>query len=150
VFVQPQSAGDVAAGLAEVAVSEPVNGIVELGGPEQFRLDQLARRVPSVNDDPRLVTADVHAHTFGTELTDRSLTPSSEACIARPTSRTGSARPSPGNRAGLIHFNHHGAEDGHHHLVPAVQTAANGEDRHAFVQHRRRVRVRLVERRHDR
>jgi uncharacterized protein YbjT (DUF2867 family) len=45
VFVQPESADDVAAALADVAVSEPVNGIVELAGPEQLRLDELARRV---------------------------------------------------------------------------------------------------------
>ena len=47
VFVQPESADDVAAALAEIAVNQPVNGIVELGGPEQFRLDELAERVLS-------------------------------------------------------------------------------------------------------
>jgi len=82
VLVQPESAGDVAAALAEVAVSEPVNGIVELAGPEQFRLDELARRVLSANNDPRPVTADVHARYFGTELDDRSLTPGRNARIA--------------------------------------------------------------------
>jgi uncharacterized protein YbjT (DUF2867 family) len=82
VFVQPESADDVAAALAEVAVSEPVNGIVELAGPEQFRLDELARRVLSANNDPRPVTADVHARYFGAELADHSLTPGSNARIA--------------------------------------------------------------------
>jgi uncharacterized protein YbjT (DUF2867 family) len=82
VFVQPESADDVAAALADVAVSEPVNGIVELGGPEQFRLDELARRVLSANNDPRPVTADVHARYFGTELADHSLTPGGNARIA--------------------------------------------------------------------
>jgi uncharacterized protein YbjT (DUF2867 family) len=82
VFVQPESADDVAAALAEVAVSEPVNGIVELAGPEQFRLDELARRVLRANNDPRPVTADVHARYFGTELADHSLTPGSDARIA--------------------------------------------------------------------
>jgi uncharacterized protein YbjT (DUF2867 family) len=82
VFVQPESAEDVAAALAEVAVSEPVNGIVELAGPEQFRLDELARRVLRANKDPRRVTADVHARYFGTELADHSLTPGSNARIA--------------------------------------------------------------------
>jgi uncharacterized protein YbjT (DUF2867 family) len=82
VFVQPESADDVAAALADVAVSEPVNGIVELGGPEQFRLDELARRVLSASNDPRPVTADVHARYFGTELDDHSLTPGSDARIA--------------------------------------------------------------------
>jgi uncharacterized protein YbjT (DUF2867 family) len=82
VFVQPESADDVAAALADVAVNEPVNGIVELGGPEQFRLDELARRVLSANNDPRPVTADVHARYFGTELDDHSLTPGDDARIA--------------------------------------------------------------------
>jgi len=82
VFVQPESAADVSAALADVALSEPVNGIVELGGPEQFRLDELARRVLSAKNDPRLVTADVHAQYFGTELEDHSLTPGSDARIA--------------------------------------------------------------------
>jgi uncharacterized protein YbjT (DUF2867 family) len=82
VFVQPESADDVAAALADVAVSEPVNGIVELAGPEQFRLDELARRVLSANNDPRPVTADVHARYFGAELEDHSLTPVGNARIA--------------------------------------------------------------------
>jgi len=82
VFVQPESADDVAGALAEIAVSEPVNGIVELAGPEQFRLDELARRVLRAKDDPRAVTADVHARYFGAELADHSLTPGSNARIA--------------------------------------------------------------------
>jgi uncharacterized protein YbjT (DUF2867 family) len=82
VFVQPEAADDVAAALAEVAVTEPVNGIVELAGPEQFRLDELARRVLRAYNDPRPVTTDVHARYFGTELDDHSLTPGSNARIA--------------------------------------------------------------------
>ena len=82
VLVQPESADDVADALADVAVSDPVNGIVELAGPEQFRLDELARRVLRANNDPRPVTADVHARYFGTELDDNSLTPGSSARIA--------------------------------------------------------------------
>jgi uncharacterized protein YbjT (DUF2867 family) len=82
VFVQPESADDVAAALADVAVSDPLNGIVELGGPEQFRLDELARRVLSANHDPRPVTADVHARYYGSELDDHSLTPGGNARIA--------------------------------------------------------------------
>jgi uncharacterized protein YbjT (DUF2867 family) len=82
VFVQPESADDVAAALAEVAVREPMNGVVELAGPEQFRLDELARRVLQANNDPRPVTADVHARYFGAELAEHSLTPGSNARIA--------------------------------------------------------------------
>jgi uncharacterized protein YbjT (DUF2867 family) len=82
VFVQPESADDVAAALADLAESEPVKGIVELGGPEQFRFDELAQRFLSAKDDPRPVTADVHARYFGTELDEHSLTPGSNARIA--------------------------------------------------------------------
>jgi uncharacterized protein YbjT (DUF2867 family) len=82
VFVQPESADDVAAALADVALGEPVNGIVELAGPEQFRLDELVRQVLGARNDQRPVTADVHARYFGTELDAHSLTPGSNARIA--------------------------------------------------------------------
>jgi uncharacterized protein YbjT (DUF2867 family) len=82
VLVQPEAADDVAAALADVAVNEPVNGTVELAGPEQFRLDALARRLLSANDDPRRVTADARARYFGAELDDDSLAPGSNARIA--------------------------------------------------------------------
>jgi uncharacterized protein YbjT (DUF2867 family) len=82
VLVQPESAEDVAAALADVAVSAPVNGIVELAGPEAFRLDELARRVLSANNDSRLVTTDIHARYFGAELDDHSLTPGDNPRIA--------------------------------------------------------------------
>ena len=74
-LVQPESADDVAGTLADVAVGAPLNDTVELAGPEVFRLDELARRVLKASDDPRQVTADVHARYFGTELNDQSLTP---------------------------------------------------------------------------
>lgn len=82
VFIQPESADDVAATLADVAVNKPVNGIVELAGPEQFRLDELARRVLQAKNDERLVEADVHARYFGAELDEHSLSPDSNARIA--------------------------------------------------------------------
>ena len=82
VLVQPEAAADVAAALADVAVSAPVNGIVELAGPEAFRFDELARRFLSANNDPRRVTADVHARYFGAELDEHSLTPGDNARIA--------------------------------------------------------------------
>ena len=81
VLIQPEAADDVAA-LADAAASAPVNGTVELAGPERFRLDELARRVLSANNDPRQVTADVHARYFGAELDDHSLTPGAHPRIA--------------------------------------------------------------------
>jgi uncharacterized protein YbjT (DUF2867 family) len=82
VFIQPESAGDVAAALADLATNEPVNGIVELGGPEQFKLDELVRRVLCDHHDSRLVETDVHARYFGAELEAHSLTPRPDARIA--------------------------------------------------------------------
>jgi uncharacterized protein YbjT (DUF2867 family) len=81
VLVQPVAAADVVAALAEIAVSAPVNGVVELAGPEQFRLDELARRVLGSHNDRRRVRADPHARYFGAELDDRSLTPGDEPLI---------------------------------------------------------------------
>jgi uncharacterized protein YbjT (DUF2867 family) len=81
-LVQPEAADDVVATLADVAVGAPLNDTVELAGPEAFRLDELARRVLNASDDPRRVTADVHARYFGAELDDRSLTPGDDARIA--------------------------------------------------------------------
>lgn len=82
VFVQPEAAADVAATLCDVALGEPVNGVVELAGPERFRLDELVRRVLYVNNDSRQVTADVHARYFGAELDAYSLVPAGSARIA--------------------------------------------------------------------
>ncbi len=85
VLVQPEAADDVAAVLAEVALGEPVNGIVELAGPEQFRFDELARRFLSANNDPRKVTADAHARYFGAELDEGSLVPLGDNPRIAPT-----------------------------------------------------------------
>ena len=82
VLIQPEAADDVAAALADVAVSSPANGIVELAGPEAFRFDELVRRVLRAKKDPRRVTADAHARYFGAELDERSLTPGTNARLA--------------------------------------------------------------------
>jgi uncharacterized protein YbjT (DUF2867 family) len=82
VLIQPEAADDVAAALADIAVSAPVNGMVELAGPEAFRFDELAQRVLSAKNDPRRVTADVHARYFGAELDEHSLTPGDSPRIA--------------------------------------------------------------------
>ena len=78
-LMQPIVSDDVAAALADVAVGAPLNGTVELAGPEPIRLDELVRRFLSANRDGRKVTTDVHARYFGTELNDQSLTPGKNA-----------------------------------------------------------------------
>ena len=74
-LVQPIVSDDVAAALVQVAVDAPLNGTVELAGPEPIRLDELVRRYLSANRDARKVTTDVHARYFGIEVNDQSLTP---------------------------------------------------------------------------
>src|SRR5213594_1592222 len=74
-LMQPIVSDDVAAAMADVAVGKPVNGTVELAGPEPIRLDELVRRYLSANRDARKVTTDVHARYFGIEVNDQSLTP---------------------------------------------------------------------------
>jgi len=76
---QPMAADDVATAVARVAMGPPLNGIVEVGGPEQFRFDELIRRALSARNDPREVIADPHARYFGTELSEYSLVPGSDA-----------------------------------------------------------------------
>lgn len=72
---QPIASDDVASALAEVALSKPINAIVELAGPEKVPLDALVRLHLAHAGDRREVIADIHARYFGTELDDRSLTP---------------------------------------------------------------------------
>ncbi|HML29859.1 MAG TPA: SDR family oxidoreductase [Hyphomicrobium sp.] len=72
---QPVSSDDVAAALADLTVGKPVNGVVEIAGPEKIPLDEIGRRYLSVTGDGRRVVADIHARYFGTELNDKSLTP---------------------------------------------------------------------------
>jgi uncharacterized protein YbjT (DUF2867 family) len=74
-FIQPIVSDDVADALAEVTLGAPVNGMVELAGPERLPLDELVRRFLRAKQDPRQVVTDVHARYFGIELNDQSLTP---------------------------------------------------------------------------
>jgi hypothetical protein len=60
-------------------MGSPLNGIVEVAGPEQFRFDELIRLGLSARKDPREVIADPHARYFGTELSERSLVPGDDA-----------------------------------------------------------------------
>ena len=81
-LMQPIAADDVAAALTGFALAKPLNGTIEIAGPEPIRMDELARRFLSATRDPRKVTTDVHARYFGTELTDQSLTPGNNARLA--------------------------------------------------------------------
>ena len=80
-LMQPIAADDVAAALADISVGRPLNGTIELAGPEGIRMDEIARLFLSAKRDPREVSTDVHARYYGAEVDDRSLTPGKDPRI---------------------------------------------------------------------
>jgi uncharacterized protein YbjT (DUF2867 family) len=76
---------DVVQAVGKVAAGEPLNGTIEIGGPEAVPLDELVRRALSARHDPRQVVTDSHARYFGAELAERSLVPGPGAHLGRTT-----------------------------------------------------------------
>ncbi|MGB8465987.1 MAG: SDR family oxidoreductase [Terrimicrobiaceae bacterium] len=74
-LMQPIVSDDVAAAVADIALAQPRNGMVELAGPEPIRQDELVRQFLSATGDPRTVVTDASALYFGIALNDQSLTP---------------------------------------------------------------------------
>ncbi|WP_415768354.1 SDR family oxidoreductase [Pseudomonas sp. LB3P38] len=74
-LIQPMASDDVVAALTDVTLETPVNGTVEVAGPEAMPLDELVRRFLRATQDNRKVVPDVHARYFGDLLDDQSLTP---------------------------------------------------------------------------
>jgi len=104
VLFQPMSADDVASAVGKVAVGPPANGIVEIGGPEQFRIDELVRRRLAALKDPREVIADPNALYSGARITDKTLVPGRNARLGEtrfetwltlPAAQIPSAHPKP-------------------------------------------------------
>jgi uncharacterized protein YbjT (DUF2867 family) len=83
VLIQPVAADDVASVVCSVALGRPVNGTVEVAGPEQMRFDALIQRGLSARNDPRKVVADPHARYFGAELSERTLVAGEDARIGK-------------------------------------------------------------------
>lgn len=79
--LQPIVSSDVAAALAKIAVQAPLNGTVDLAGPDPIGLDDIVRRYLKAKHDARKVTTDAHAGYFGTEINDQSLTPAGHAIL---------------------------------------------------------------------
>jgi uncharacterized protein YbjT (DUF2867 family) len=79
---QPIASDDVVAFMTEVVLGTPVNGIIEVAGPERVRMSELVQRFLNAKKDERMVVPDVHARYFGVELSDRSLVPGDRARIA--------------------------------------------------------------------
>jgi len=93
VLFQPMAADDVATGVGRIAVGPSVNGIVEIGGPEPFRLDELVRRRLASLKDPREVIADPNALYSGAKLSERTLVPGDNARLGETRFETWVAQP---------------------------------------------------------
>jgi len=83
VLFQPMAAADVASAVCTVAEGAPLNGVVEVAGPEQFRFDEFIRLGLNARHDHREVVADPHARYFGAELSERSLVPGADARLGK-------------------------------------------------------------------
>jgi len=81
-LVQPIAGEEVAATLAGAGFSDALNATLEVAGPEQFRLDEVATEIATAHEDGRRIVADIHARYFGAELEERSLLPGADARIA--------------------------------------------------------------------
>ena len=82
-LIQPMAAEDVASALAKIATNPPVNGTIEIGGPEQFRLDELARQSLSARKDPREVISDPQGRYYGIRVSERALVPDQAAHLSQ-------------------------------------------------------------------
>jgi uncharacterized protein YbjT (DUF2867 family) len=94
-LIRPIAADDVARALGEVAAGAPLNGIVEIAGPDQFRLDGLIRERLSATGDPRRVVTDPHAAYFGITPGERTLLPGDDAHIGTTRFEDWLNRPTP-------------------------------------------------------
>jgi uncharacterized protein YbjT (DUF2867 family) len=81
-LIQPIAAEDVASAVGRVSVGAPLNGIVEIAGPDQFGLDELIRGVLKARNDPREVVTDPQARYYGVILSERTLLPGADALVA--------------------------------------------------------------------
>jgi len=76
---QPIASDDVADAMVDLTLKDPVNGIVEIGGPEKLGMDQFAKIYLDMKHDKREIIADPNALYFGTVINDRSLVPGDNA-----------------------------------------------------------------------
>ncbi|WP_341487584.1 SDR family oxidoreductase [Pararhizobium sp. A13] len=80
---QPIASDDVADVMADVALGKPLNGTIEIAGPERAPMNEIIARYLKAANDPRMVEADVHARYFGSELNDQSIVPGENARIGK-------------------------------------------------------------------
>jgi uncharacterized protein YbjT (DUF2867 family) len=87
------AADDVATAVGSIAVGSPLNGIVEIAGPEQFRVDELVRRRLASIKDPREVIADPNALYSGAKISERTLVPGKNARLGETRFETWLTQP---------------------------------------------------------
>jgi uncharacterized protein YbjT (DUF2867 family) len=83
VLIQPMAADDVATAVGQVALGQPIQGTLETGGPEKFRLDEFVRKGLAASKDPREVVADPHARYYGIAVKERTLVPEDDAKLGK-------------------------------------------------------------------
>ena len=83
VLFQPMAADDVASAVGQVALGQPINGTVEIGGPDRSHLDEIVRQGLAASKDPREVVADPHGRYYGIEITERTLVPDEGAKLGK-------------------------------------------------------------------
>jgi len=96
---QPMAADDVATALARIAVASPVNGTIEIGGPQPFRMDELVQRRLASLKDPREVVADPDARYSGARISERTLVPGNTARLGETSFETWLKQPAVANAA---------------------------------------------------
>jgi uncharacterized protein YbjT (DUF2867 family) len=75
VLIQPMAADDVAAAVCDAALAAPLNGTIEIAGPEPLRFEDFVRQGLRAAGDQRAVVADPQARYFGARLSERTLLP---------------------------------------------------------------------------
>jgi uncharacterized protein YbjT (DUF2867 family) len=70
-FIQPIWSDDVVAALVDITLAAPVNGIIDLAGPDRFRFEEIIHQFLSATHDTRQVVVDSHARYFGAALNDQ-------------------------------------------------------------------------------
>ena len=81
-LIQPMAGDDVASAVARIATSSPVNGTVEIGGPEKFHLDELIRMDLTARKDPREVITDPQGRYYGVQVSENALIPGNNAQLS--------------------------------------------------------------------
>jgi uncharacterized protein YbjT (DUF2867 family) len=91
-LIQPIAASEVSDAVARAAAGAPLNGVIEVGGPEALPMDEFIRSGLAAQGDPREVVADPEATYFGTKLEERSLVAGEGAHLSSLTFAEWSAR----------------------------------------------------------